>query len=84
MKKIGPNTLKKVGTQNRASRIGGGKKKKKKKLAKKYRFVVLVGQGINSNGWMTIERVQWIVILSYRKHCTQMLLFAIYPFSESK
>ena len=30
MKKIGPNTLKKVGTQNRASRIGGGKKKKKK------------------------------------------------------
>ena len=72
MKKIGPNTLKKVGTQNRASRIGGGGRGGG--LAKKYCFVVLVGQGINSNGWMTIERVQWIVILSYRKHCTQMLL----------
>ena len=83
MKKIGPNTLKKVGTQNRASKIGW-KKKKKKKLAKKYCFVVLVGQGSNSNGWMTIERVEWIVIPSYRKHCTQMLLLAIYPFSQSK
>ena len=31
MKKMGPNTLKKVGTQNRASRIGGKKKRKKKK-----------------------------------------------------